>query len=1605
MALESEATKLFHDSQLPSHPGHTDTMARCDFAWNHEDFLVVFPSLEKHLRVQNIFVGKTLAALRKKDVTADDVFQFVPDLSNFFNDLYGMLCKSTGMNERVQLLEMMRLCADQAVIQEDPGASIFCFHGLPHLVDMLRKHRNAAERDALLILLRPLLSRKANALEFVRAGGLCLLVHMAAMVHVDRQGRSTGAALTSKMIEASSVPANAREEFRFWFCKVDDAPSMPAGSSKSSRSEQRDADVDEETVLSKPGHARLLLEIKQDLKSQTLTLQSLVRNQHERDWKMLQDFDQLVWIVGVDGAGKSMAEVSIMSLHIVQDLCSLFPAKDAYGRRKLPAPLIRRTLLADECLCHLVQLLLAGYPHVVDMATSLLADLLLSADVARLRSLYKTGFFFFALAYSGSGLEKIVTILKHTHLCQDFYRKDNVMLNQVSSRNSILHGMVPESIICFLSNHDPNAFSEMMMSDSNTPEAIWRHTMRHHLISSLSLHFNDFSQRLREDFLAVYEYVPLLTQIEYAELDGELWVPPYFLRNLANTEVFADWPIIQPFDLLRAVIDLWTREQYNVESRQQVNGAMTENQAWVKLGLADGETCVESINKAYRRMALRYHPDKNPAGRAEFESIQEAYAVLLQRTGSTKRTGSRNVLLLIKAQAVLYTRCAAQLAQYRYPCYAALCALMERYMGVNDELTNTCVRVLALTSAVDSGNVQELVRTNQLWIVADVLQRSLACAIDANGEAPQSLNEMVCACACQAAAAVVAEEIGRDELCKIMLAQDNRLCHISRSLSSMLCQGHTPALKAAAIYVCIGASHHPHLLNHLIQAGAVWSLLATVLRFEPGAPVAHNFHITPAPCVAVSSAAGGHGKTAKHLAVPLLLHDGHTSSSDNWHSVLALWALSTMASNAAEAGCTGSGDAGVSAVLRDCLHALVTPCLARQLIDLNLDIVATCSGQGVVDKQGQLKVATEKAASLANVLATRCETPTCLWTPQMRTQLLDFVGVQQGKGIEAGHEFTFTALKDEPHVGGVFLRNLVRVPEAIHAVLNTGRLSHCILAFLAAKSPVQCVCGDVSPTVVAWSDVSKSGPTIGAPPEWDDWLDDSIRHVSAEQVQGRVLSTYACDMADWRGDVEVAVQALSVLVARDVQLMPAVPASALHILRWLPVIWALLAQHQQDDGPMSLLVDIARHWPECFAHHLTTKPTVQTGSLSSQTGWLCRFLRQGCHAQLVVGLDLLAPLICTAGPFLLDFLAHGGHLTLLAMRMQCLPPSAQAAPPVPRRDTQLQAWDKEELGERALEVLHVALTHGTHGQRVNAELRRWLPAAIVVALAQSAKAASRLLDATLRSPDLIWSCRCRQELRDALQQAHLRLSHGPTSDTSTAINQGVGEGPQVDERLRAPGDAALTWLSPSTSVPDYSEYRGLTVLGGVFLDEFVRDPSARVADEPALLDALLGWWLPSCLVRAGEQIHDEPRSFGDPEADRLAGELVWQALTILLSVPGAPHLVASLARGRHAKRLSEAYLAAACDTRHDELMPGAAHSLESPDQIRLLRVLRLVAGDRDGADAILTAGLLRALIDELRRTPPRHPALASVVEIVRLCAVCRFCISFLSWREPARACM
>ncbi len=119
----------------------------------------------------------------------------------------------------------------------------------------------------------------------------------------------------------------------------------------------------------------------------------------------------------------------------------------------------------------------------------------------------------------------------------------------------VLSQLLPPSLICFLNNHPPEAFSTMFMSDSDTPEAIWHARMRDHLASVLRHHICNFAYTLKEDFLRVYEYAPLLSSVKYAELEQELWCHSFFLRNLCNTAKFSNWAISEPFLLLKSCIE------------------------------------------------------------------------------------------------------------------------------------------------------------------------------------------------------------------------------------------------------------------------------------------------------------------------------------------------------------------------------------------------------------------------------------------------------------------------------------------------------------------------------------------------------------------------------------------------------------------------------------------------------------------------------------------------------------------------------------------------------------------------------------------------------------------------------------------------------------------------------------------------------------------------------------------------------------------------------------------------------------------------------------------------------------------------------------------
>jgi hypothetical protein len=939
---------------------------------------------------------------------------------------------------------------------------------------------------------------------------------------------------------------------------------------------------------------------------------------------------------------------------------------------------------------------------------------------------------------------------------------------------------------------------------------------------------------------------------------------------------------------------------------------MSVEQALAKLGLS-ADTDDQETRKAYRRLAVLYHPDKNPEGRAEFELVQKAYQVLSQKAeakGAAPETG-RTLELLMKTQAILYERCPTELAMYRYPCYQMLCALLEKEMQAgNDSMVCACAQVLAITSAVDPGNAQELVLTNGLTTVVEVLHRCLATVQLATVRDNMQLK--TCAFACQAAAAVVGEQVGRAEICKLESADDNRRSLVCTVVSALRVE-QSPALKTAALHFCVAASQHPELLGKLVEAGGLWPVLGLALRFEAGATVPSGPQMPPGPRHATTpnpTASAAAVSKPLYLSVPLMLADAQNSSAGNWHSVIALWALSSM-SSAHKLGVHASGtpipgpqECGPISVcqqLRQTLDHLLTPWIAQEVETIHAEVAATCQRLSVEDAQDVRSVALDKTVGLAQMLATKSETATCLWTPHMRSQLLEFIGSLEGKGLDEAQGFIFKALQHEMCIAGVYLRIIVNMPAAVHTLASPSNLSHCILSFLASKWLSQRkkkASSVVAPISVAWSNGLKKGGS-GAGFVWEDWEDGSILNVSHDDCSGRVLSTYQWDSARWREDATLAFRALATLVTDGPRPVSSqhdeqeTPASALHVLRWLPLVWVLL--EEEADGPqlggavsqaaMCLLLELAHLWPDVLAYALARDSYAQARQLT-------HYVRSCTAAQLPATLDLLMVLAQGSPEFVEAMLACGGFSDLLGVRMGCHA-SFQAASSQGEGCPE-EAKSEESVKMKALRIVHAAFCNRMHAPRVHQELLRWLPPTLVSALSTSSSEASALLDATQQSPDLIWNPTCADELRAALLDESRRLLADPAASASS-----------ITARAHPPFGTLVA----------YSQYRGMVVEGGVFLELLIKEPTAPLKDAATLLDALVRALLAqetpgadggavSVQDRGGEDVPAEGLVGAGRElvGGELCGGMVFEALMVLLRARNV--LAPQLARAGHLKALT-----------------------------------------------------------------------------------------------------
>lgn len=291
-------------------------------------------------------------------------------------------------------------------------------------------------------------------------------------------------------------------------------------------------------------------------------------------------------------------------------------------------------------------------------------------------------------------------------------------------------------MICLLDNYGPEEFTKKLLGNFDTPEVIWKYEMRKHMVEEVLKHIGDFPKKLRENPTLRFDYGPI-PQVKYPELEEEMWCHNYYIAALCDEKRFNNWPIKKPVELLRAVLDRW-----RFENTKQAPG-VSEEEAYAILGFGEDKEKPDenTLKKEYRKLARKYHPDKNPEGRELFEKIQKAYELLSNTRTRTGGPDPVNIMLILKAQRIIYKRFSSKLAAYKYAGYEYLLPLLQ--LKDDEMLTvekcpqlEVASSLLYLTCACTDYNCKEFIIQHGLEIVANLINR---CTIvpDTNSDDPR----------------------------------------------------------------------------------------------------------------------------------------------------------------------------------------------------------------------------------------------------------------------------------------------------------------------------------------------------------------------------------------------------------------------------------------------------------------------------------------------------------------------------------------------------------------------------------------------------------------------------------------------------------------------------------------------------------------------------------------------------------------------------------------------------------------------------------------------------------------------------------------------------
>ncbi|XP_005092836.1 dnaJ homolog subfamily C member 13 isoform X2 [Aplysia californica] len=889
--------------------------------WNHTEFEVPYHCLADEIKIGDYYLR---LLLEEDDDEATEETSAIKKSYEFFNDLYHRFLLTPKVNMKCMCLQAMAIVYGRC--HEEIGA----FNDTRYMVGMLERCTDRLERDRLIIFLNRLILHQRNVKEIMDANGVKTLVDLLTLAHLHTTRAVVP--LQTNVIEAS--PDMQRDSEKEWYFGNKEKERLGPFSFE---------------------------EMKAFYEEGTLHAKTRCWAQGMDGWRPMQLVPQLKWTLLATGqAAMNETDMATLILNMLIRMAEYYPSRDTDGAIIRPLPKIKRILSDATCLPHIVQLLLTFDPVLVEKVASLL--FLVMQDNPSVSRLYLSGVFFFIMMYTGSNVLPVARFLKNTHIKQAFRSEENTTSDVLA--RSVLGPILPEAMVCYLENYSPDKFAQIFLGEFDTPEAIWNSEMRRMMIEKIAAHLADFSPRLQSNTRALYQYCPI-PAISFPQLDNELFCNIYYLKHLCDTARFPDWPIKDPIRLLKDILDAWKKE---VEKKPPT---MSFEEAYSVLNLSKGTGGHDEgkIRKAYFKMARDYHPDKNPEGREMFEKVNTAYEFLCSKSKVKEGPDPQNIVLILKAQSILFSRYKEELQPYKYAGYPMLIKTIRMETN-DDQLFSKSAPLLSAASELayhtvncSALNAEELRRENGIQVLQDAFSRCVNVLSQSSKQEETAVHVCTHIARCYAVAA-------QFEGCREKIQENSA---IIKDLCRILYYKNLPKL-CSVVCECISAFCVDFWLQtNLFQSGVLWHLLLYLF----------NYDFTLEESGVEKSQESNQQEVANHLAKM---------------SVTACGRLAGFFSSESELSTPDNPS------VKKSLYSLLTPYLAR-------------------------KLSNESPVELLKVLNSNSENPYLIWDNATRAQLCEYLADQQQRMIKTGEcdpsygsDFVFEIHAKELIVGEIFVR-------------------------------------------------------------------------------------------------------------------------------------------------------------------------------------------------------------------------------------------------------------------------------------------------------------------------------------------------------------------------------------------------------------------------------------------------------------------------------------------------------------------------------------------------------------------------------------------------------